>query len=322
MNPYHRVVSVPLVDSPRWAADYAHRRETSRQRIPSGRSDEFRVGDCSMAVFGATTGHRWEGLSPLTIKFYGKGEGLYETHDGLHRLNSGYLILNEGCQYRVVLDSEVPVHPYALFLAPQFAERVAAAMAETADRNLDNPFPEPVSSRRFFERIGRGDNLHRRLILFANEFDHWRTDPLWLSEQFHDIASAMIAQCGDTWREVNAIVASRPETREEIYRRLWKARDWAHAMLDQEVTLGDMADIACMSESYFLRTFKVNFKQTPHQFVIDLRLERARSLLKETTKSVTEITEAIGFQSLGSFSWMFKKRHGVSPDAYRRAIRD
>jgi transcriptional regulator GlxA family with amidase domain len=93
-------------------------------------------------------------------------------------------------------------------------------------------------------------------------------------------------------------------------------------MLHREVTLADMAHVACMSESYFLRTFKQAFNQTPHQYLVDLRLEKARALLRTTSFSITEISAAVGFQSLGSFSWLFSRRHSLSPDAYRRALRD
>lgn len=52
-----------------------------------------------------------------------------------------------------------------------------------------------------------------------------------------------------------------------------------------------------------------------------LRMERARALLSETGLSVTEVCRAVGYASLGSFSALFKRQVGLSPDEYRRAIR-
>jgi AraC-like DNA-binding protein len=212
------------------------------------------------------------------------------------------------------------VRPLIVFFAPGFVERVAAVMSRSDYLNLDEPSSCEIASRRFFEKTSRGDALHNRLRLLETQIAGWWEDPLWLSEQLHGLAATLIRQTGDGWSQVSRISAVRPATKEEIYRRLWKARDWAQAMLDREITLADMANVACMSESYFLRTFRQNFNQTPHQFLMDVRLERARSLLRNTKRSITDISTSVGFQSLGSFSWLFKNRHNLSPDAYRRAM--
>ncbi|MEO6887705.1 MAG: helix-turn-helix transcriptional regulator [Ktedonobacteraceae bacterium] len=57
--------------------------------------------------------------------------------------------------------------------------------------------------------------------------------------------------------------------------------------------------------------------QSHHQYLITRRLERAQHLLLHTDRSVTEICFALGFESLGSFSWLFRQRIGCSPTTYR-----
>jgi AraC-like DNA-binding protein len=283
-------------------------------------AESKRGADSSFIVNEPARTHTWQGKTFLSIKLFEQGEALYETHDGAHRVSSGYLVLNESTSYRVTLRSDHPVKPFVVFFAPGFVERVAAVMNRTERQNLDEPTALEITARRFFERTSHGDALHARLRLFANQISGWREDPLWLSEQMHGLAAALIRQTGEGWSQVSRVSAVRPATKEEIYRRLWKARDWAQAMLDREITLADMANVACMSESYFLRTFRQNFNQTPHQFLMDVRLEKARALLRNTRRSVTDISTSVGFQSLGSFSWLFKNRHNLSPDAYRRAM--
>jgi AraC-like DNA-binding protein len=82
-----------------------------------------------------------------------------------------------------------------------------------------------------------------------------------------------------------------------------------------------MAAVACLSPNHFLRTFKQLFHQTPHQYLISKRLEEARRLLSLTEMPVTDVCFSVGFESLGSFSWLFRHRTGVSPEAYRRQKR-
>jgi AraC-like DNA-binding protein len=120
------------------------------------------------------------------------------------------------------------------------------------------------------------------------------------------------------YKEVEALDAVRASTREELYRRLHRARDYAQARFDQPLTLEEMAQIACLSPNHFLRTFRQVFRQSPHQYLTALRMERAQKLLAVTELSVTEICYAVGFASLGSFSWLFRRHFGISPEAYRQ----
>ena len=122
-------------------------------------------------------------------------------------------------------------------------------------------------------------------------------------------------------RQVESIPALRPASREELYRRLHRARDYAAACLDEPITLNDMARVACLSTNHFLRTFKQAFHQTPHQYLTRIRLERAQGLLAQTDQPVTDVCFAVGFESLGSFSWLFRQRVGLAPEAYRKAKR-
>ncbi|MEP7220005.1 MAG: helix-turn-helix transcriptional regulator, partial [Bacteroidota bacterium] len=86
----------------------------------------------------------------------------------------------------------------------------------------------------------------------------------------------------------------------------------------QRQALADMAKIACLSPHHFLRLFKHAFQETPHQYLTRKRLEWAQDLLTSTERSITDICVSIGFESLGSFSWLFRRRFGASPDLFRR----
>ena len=87
------------------------------------------------------------------------------------------------------------------------------------------------------------------------------------------------------------------------------------------LTVTRLASMARLSPFYFIRSFRNLTGQTPHQYVRAKRIERAQELLVTTPLPVTEICDAVGFQSLGSFSATFRRLTGASPGAYRAARR-
>jgi AraC-like DNA-binding protein len=103
--------------------------------------------------------------------------------------------------------------------------------------------------------------------------------------------------------------------------RLCRARDLIRDCFTEPVTLGDCADEAGLSPWHLLRAFRATFGETPKEFVIRLRLERAKHLLTVTGRSVTEVCFDVGFSSLGTFSALFKHAVGCPPTEYRRRVR-
>src|SRR5205823_14407191 len=69
---------------------------------------------------------------------------------------------------------------------------------------------------------------------------------------------------------------------------------------------------------HFLRLFKAAFHETPLRYLRRRRLERARRLLTQTDLPVTDICLRVGFESLGSFSTLFRRFAGASPREFRR----
>lgn len=87
------------------------------------------------------------------------------------------------------------------------------------------------------------------------------------------------------------------------------------------VYLPDVAAHANLSPYHFLRVYKRTFRETPHEFLTRLRIERAKALLARGSHNVTEACFEVGFSSLGSFSTLFNQRVGLPPSEYRRYAR-
>jgi AraC-like DNA-binding protein len=105
------------------------------------------------------------------------------------------------------------------------------------------------------------------------------------------------------------------------FTRLCRARDLLREVHDEAVSIQAVASEAAMSQFHFIRQFEAVFGETPHQFRIRARLERAKQLLALGDYTVTDVCMEVGFTSLGSFSDLFTRRVGIAPSAYRRQIR-
>ena len=99
--------------------------------------------------------------------------------------------------------------------------------------------------------------------------------------------------------------------------RLVRARRFIDDRFDQPVNLDAIAAEACLSRYHFLRQFQREFQKTPHEYLQERRLERARQLLAAGNHSVTDVCFEVGFQSLGSFSTLFHRVVGQPPATYR-----
>src|SRR5262245_35150184 len=103
----------------------------------------------------------------------------------------------------------------------------------------------------------------------------------------------------------------------DLYRRIVQAKLFIDSRYAERIDVGEIADKACYSKFHFIRTFKSIYGQTPHQYLTHVRIERAKELL-EREVSVTEACFAVGFDSLGSFTSLFKRCAGLTPSEYQR----
>ena len=97
----------------------------------------------------------------------------------------------------------------------------------------------------------------------------------------------------------------------------------ARRLLDQgyatPISIEQLSHEVALSPYYLIRLFRRTYQQTPHQYLRQLRIARAKELLSSSDLSITEICADVGFESLGSFSAVFRKLVGLSPSAYRRS---
>jgi transcriptional regulator GlxA family with amidase domain len=104
-----------------------------------------------------------------------------------------------------------------------------------------------------------------------------------------------------------------------LARHLLRARDLIDGRYVEPLDLTALAEAAHVSPRHFSRSFKRTFGETPYQYLLTRRIERARHLLRTTDMQVAEVCLAVGFTSVGSFTDTFRRHLGVTPTTYRQA---
>jgi len=112
----------------------------------------------------------------------------------------------------------------------------------------------------------------------------------------------------------------------QIYRgglgaaRLRRIRELVHARMEDDLSLDDMAQSVGLSTAHFARMFRKSTGETPHQFVLRQRLERAKAMLRAPDARVLDVAVACGFKTQQHFAQAFRDVWGVSPTEYRQDL--
>ena len=102
----------------------------------------------------------------------------------------------------------------------------------------------------------------------------------------------------------------------EIYQRIVAAKVYIDDNYQEPIDLELISKQAFLSRFHFHRLFRQVYKKTPHQYLTGKRIDKAKILLAEN-KPVAEVCNEVGFESIGSFSVLFKKEIGFAPTYYR-----
>src|SRR4030095_15780990 len=92
----------------------------------------------------------------------------------------------------------------------------------------------------------------------------------------------------------------------DMYERIVSAKTFIDDNLERPINLEQISRQAFLSKFHFHRVFTRIYKKTPHQYLTLKRLEKARILLEREGLSITDVCNFVGFESLGSFSTLFK----------------
>ena len=259
----------------------------------------------------------------LSIKTVLEGSALWEAGGRQFKVNENcFLLLNDRQKYTITIDSPMKTTTFCLFFERGFVEDVFRATVLPESSLLEAPQPGHAPALGFVEKLEPADG---RVMMSVQRLrmglqDGALTRSAW-EESFLGVAKALVWSHQSAAENVARLPAVGAGTRAELYRRLLRGRDFLLASNGSHVRLRDVAREACLSPYHFHRTFRSVFGETPHHLLLRQRLTRAAKLLCDPDRSVTDVCLEAGFESLTSFSSLFRRHFGVPPRTYRKTGR-
>jgi AraC-like DNA-binding protein len=234
--------------------------------------------------------------------------------------NDSFLVLNKGTQYTTSTTSDKPVQSFSLTFDQAFVNEFYSTNRLNDAQPFDNPNTD-IAFHNLNETLYpfKGD-LMFTISHLKDNLEHGLIDETLINEyMYHCLENYARLYNEEICQKAEQLKFLNRGTKIEILRRLNLAKEYLYSNFDQDVSLEELAEYSCLSVNHLLRTFKQAFNKTPHQFLVDLRLQRARQLLKTTDYPVNEVVTIIGFECPSSFIRLFKKHFNTTPLHYRQS---
>ena len=231
-----------------------------------------------------------DGSENDTFLYVVLGKAVYNFGENTITVKEGDLLfLARGCSYdfEVISEQYGIVYVNFLFDLPEDVSLKCEAIVPPGGKNIEYSIRKIITAWRIKTPTMKADCLS---ILYAVYSDFLKAStPLYLHSQKHQ--------------------------------RMEKAREYIDAHITTpDLSVRDVANTFKMSESHFRYSFKAMHNMSPTQYIQQKRICLAKALLRETSDSLTDIAESIGYSSIYYFSEAFKKEIECSPSEYRKRV--
>jgi AraC-like DNA-binding protein len=296
-------------------------------RFPDYSSPDFNMDEyintfrTANVIVHARSSHVYYGehWGTFTIKTAFGGEENYFSSGCRYRVNDkSFLIINKGCEYSSLIDSVSPVESLALFFTTSFTAEIFHYINSRDKELLDNPLyyknytPDfdiyTNSSAVILERLYMVRKLLKDASIDAHKLDYLMRDI------FERILSYKISEA----KFVTGIPLLSLSAKKELYKRLGRVKDYIHSNYSDNISINNLAELACLCPHHLVRRFKKFYGITPHQYLTRVRIDSSKNLLVTGSMPVSEICSLAGFESVSSFSTLFSRHTGLSPLKYRQ----
>jgi len=253
----------------------------------------------------------------FAIKYVVEGTEEYTVNGVRYRVGAGqYLLANQCCESRVLIDAERPVKGMCIELTTGLLDAVVHAAQHPEAFDESNGAGSWFCGPDFLEGVynARSTRLGPVLEQLAKDLFSDPADVRYTGNGlYHGLAERVVQDHCGVVRGLQAVGAVRSGTRKDIYRRVQRARNFMEAELDAAMSVEDMAREAAMSTAHFIRAFHRVVGSSPHSYRIQRRLQRAHEALAGGHSSVQDAALLVGFVDPPSFTKAFKKHFGYAP---------
>jgi AraC family transcriptional regulator len=238
------------------------------------------------------------------------------SNGGKHaKVNPGFFYVSNPDQHYTLEIKNSSTETLNIHFGDYWADQVLRSLSTSPESLLDESvFTTPFARVELHNKLYEISSDFQRLLL---ELKNSGDNILKQEEKLFDVLTHLLLQNQQLKKSAARLPLIKNSTRQEIFRRLTDTTDFIYSNTSQEISLDTLASISCLSKFHFLRLFKMAFQRTPHQFINDIKVKQATSLLTKTTLEVKEISRSLGFKDSSTFSRLYFNQTGRYPSQVR-----
>jgi AraC family transcriptional regulator len=250
---------------------------------------------------------------------------LFMNMDGISRcvVNKRTFVIPEGFffvsnrfeHYTLEIESERVVETFNLHLGEYFSEGILSSLLSPIDTLLHENHHQEAVAVKFSSQLYKKDRVLETLL---HKLKSSGNDKLLFEETLANIFTHFLGHHRSVMKAIRQLPAVRHSTKVDLYKRLTVVMDYLNSAGDYNADLNYLASLANLSKYHFLRLFKHAYNLSPHQYVQQLRLNKAIELLKRKSCTVKEVAILLGFENSSSFSRLFYQHTGYYPQHFQR----
>jgi AraC family transcriptional regulator len=257
-----------------------------------------------------------------TLRLMVDGRAMYMVDKKSYRLSQNeFLICNGGQDGIGIIDSKKEVSQFCIHIKPSLINDAFRLLNSGEHVDLDKPTDAHPDFRLFENTYNLNSSLavSKSLRPLVGLIKDGRGNEIYLNEEWLlNLVEAIVVNENNIRGSLSGLHAVRHTTRNEIMKRLLIGKEYIDANFTNNPKIADIASFAFMSEFFFYRNFKLAFRTTPYQYILDKKIGLARELMHDEKMGFAEIAELCGFPDIFTFSKAFKRKCGFAPSATRR----
>lgn len=290
-----------------------------QQLFSNGKQSMETIEQCNNTVVFSSLSEFYEPVKStgFAIKYVVEGSELYTLDHQQYFIKQGnYLLCNSTKKGHVEIESRHKVKGICINISPELMLEAVASL-----RSPDTLFPDAelgrfFSTPYFLESQYQADKtaVGKMLIDISDAVQQKQLEVNDVTiEFFYSLSEKIITDQLPVFKQLQCLPGIKPPTKRELYKRISRGKEMMDACFTSHLSIQNLAQEACMSQYHFFRLFKKMVGLSPHQYILNKRLELGKKLLEEHLLPVSSAAVECGFNDIYSFSKAFKKQFGITP---------
>ncbi|MES3017941.1 MAG: AraC family transcriptional regulator [Bacteroidota bacterium] len=234
-----------------------------------------------------------------------------------------FLVINEDTTYTRIIHSEVPVTSFSITYDPEFLDKFSKSLKSRRSGDVFLPYRTSESEDLILidSMYTLTGDMEYNIMHLKNHADKGLTDQFMISQYLHHLLLNYCNIYNDQLYSKTSRLHENAKNgvRMDIIKRIAMAKDFIISNHEKNIKLEDISSVACLSVSHLIRIFRLIYNKSPYQYLIQVRLERAKYYLRNSGSSIQEIVNLVGFENPSSFIRSFRTTYSITPGAFRHA---